>query len=470
MRPADAIADLSGRDLTFTVDFTTDELRTRRARIAALIGPGTHLLVPSAPPVPEDRRVQDASFYYFTGLEIRHAYLLVEGGSGRSSLFVPGRDAMTGEEPGNRIGIEDAARIRERVGVEEVSPASLLTQSLAPVRQLYLPHAEVEGGGATRFGANGCAARREAEEWDQAEPRHKRLARLLRERIPGVELADACPLTQRLRTIKSPAEVAVLRQAGGLAAAVMVEAMKATRPGIRENRLQAIAEYIFRDQGHCGPGYGVIATGGMRTWDGHYHFNNATLQEDEIVLMDCGPDLRHYSSDTARMWPANGRFSARHRRVYGFIVAYHKALLEAIRPGVLPDVVYAEAASRMAGLCDRPDAPFADMKPIFERMVQRGVRYLNHGVGMSVHDAIDPSWKNEPLRVGFVCALDPMVWCEAEREYIRVEDTIVVTADGCERLTGGAPIEIDEIEELMSRARRGLPVPAQPPADPVFPA
>ena len=449
MSPSDVTSDLCGRDLKFTRDFTVAELRARRQRIAELIGAGAHLLVPAAPPVPEDRRVQDANFYYFSGFEICHAYLLVEGGSGRTSLFVPPRDAMAGEEPGNRVGIEDAAQIRERVGADEVSPSSLLRQALAPVPRLYLPQAEVEGGGATRFGANACAARREAEEWDQAEPRHKRMIRLLRERLPGVALEDACPLINRLRTIKSPAEIAVLRQAGQLSATVMIEAMKVTRPGIVENRLHAIAEYVFRDRGHCGPGYGVIATGGTRTWDRHYHVNNATLRDGEMVLMDCGPDLRHYTSDIARMWPVNGVFDPWHRQVYGLIAEYHKTLLRLIRPGVLPADIYAEAARRMAALCANPASGLAGARPLLDRMIARNVRYLNHGVGLSVHDAIDPAWRDEPLREGFVCALDPMIWCEDEHEYIRVEDTIVVTADGCERLTGDAPFEIDAVEALM---------------------
>ena len=460
MKPADVVTDVCGRDLKFTRDFTVAELRSRRQRIAEQIGAGAQLLVAAAPPVPEDRRVQDANFYYFSGLETYHSYLLVEGDTGRTTVFVPPRDATESEEPGNRVGLEDAALIRERVGADEVLPPAMLAGRLAPVKRLYLPHAEVEGGGATRFGANGCANRRAAEEWDQAEPRHQRLIRLLKQRFPGMEIADACPLVNRLRTIKSPAEIAVLRQAGQLSAAVMIEGMKATRPGIVENRLHAIAEFIFRDQGHCGTGYGVIATGGVRTWDGHYHFNNATLREDEIVLMDCGPDLRHYSSDIARMWPVNGVFSPWHRRVYGFIAEYHKVLLSLIRPGVLPADIYAEAARRMGALCAAAAAPYADMRGIFEQMVARAVRYLNHGVGLSVHDAIDSTWRDQPLREGFVCALDPMVWCEPQHEYIRVEDTIVVTAGGCERLTGAAPFEIAEIEALMAGRHRppdGMP-------------
>jgi Xaa-Pro aminopeptidase len=445
-----AIVDRSPVDLLFTRDFTADELRGRREAIASQIGEGAHLLVVSAPPMPRDVSIQDAVFYYFSGLETCHSYLLVEGGTGRSTLFLPSRDTMAGE-PQNRLGFEDAELIRERLQVETVLASTELTAALSGVKVVYTPHAEVEGGGATRFGANGCANRRAEEEWDQAEPSHKRLVRLLKERVPGIRIEDACPLVNSMRKIKSPAEIEVLRQAGHLSATVMIEAMKATRPGITENRLQAIAEYVFRDQGHCGLGYGVIAAGGKRTWDGHYHFNNMTLRDDDVVLMDCGPDLRHYTSDIARVWPVNGVFDAWHRQVYGLILAYHKTLLSLVCPGALAADIYEEAARRMVAQCEAPDCAFAEQRPLLDQMIEKGVRYLNHAVGLSVHDAVE-KWQDEPLREGFVCVVDPMVWCDAQHEYIRVEDTIVVTADGCERLTGVAPIEIEEIEALVGSA------------------
>jgi len=232
----------------------------------------------------------------------------------------------------------------------------------------------------------------------------------------------------------------------------MIASMQATRPGVTENRLQAIAEYIFRDQGHCAPGYGIIAASGRNIWNGHYHRNNATLRDGDVVLMDCGPDLRHYSSDIARIWPVSGTFSDWHRRVYGMISQYHKTLLELIRPGVLEADIYAVAAQRMLDLCGAPGSPYARELPLVEQMIARKVGYLNHAVGLSVHDSVDKSWHEQPLRPGFVCVVDPMVWCEPERQYIRVEDTIVVTDDGCERLTGAAPYEITAIEALMAAA------------------
>ena len=443
--------DISGRDLLFTRDFTAQELKARRQTIAGKMGEGAHLLIAGAPPTPGGRPVQDASFYYFCGLETRHSYLLLDGKDAHTTLFLPSRETMAGEDA-NKLGFEDAELIKQRLQVDAVVASTELTAALSKVRTLYTPFAELEGGGATRFAANGCAKRREEEEWDQAEPRHKRLVRLLNERFPDMEVMDACPLTNDMRTIKSPAEIEVLRQAGQLSANVMIESMKITRPGVTENRLNAMAEYIFRDQGHCGVYGGVIAAGGKRTWDGHYNFNNATLRDGDVVLMDCGPDLRHYTSDIARFWPVNGTYSEWHRGVYGFIVEYHKTLLSLIRPGALAADIYTEAARIMASKCKDPASPFGDQTPLLNQMVEKNVSYLNHGVGMSMHDATGP-WRDRPLKAGIVCVVDPMVWCEPQHEYIRVEDTIVITEDGCDRLTGAAPFEIADIEAVMAQSR-----------------
>ena len=436
-------------DLFFTPDFTAEELATRRQRIAAEIDPEARLLIAAAPPVPHDHPMQDASFYYFAGMETCHSYLLVDGGTGKSQLFLPSRDTIDGL-PENKLGFEDAQLIKDRMGFDHVGPTTELTGALQGTKLVFTPFHEVEGGGATMFGANGCAKRRAAEEWDAAEPRVDRLKRLLAEKIAGVKIEDAGPMIREMRTIKSPAEIALLHKAGKIAAAAVIEAMKTTRPGITETRLQAVGEYVYRDLGHCGPAYGWIVAGAQRTWDGHYHYNNGSLNDGDVVLMDCGPDLRHYTSDIARVWPVNGTFDEWHRRTCGFLVEYHKALLAEIRPGVLAKEVYERADQKMASLCLEPGTPWHDRKDLFEQMVKRGVGYLNHGVGLSVHDPIG-QWRDVPLREGFVCVCDPMAWCEQKHEYLRVEDTFVVTADGGMSLTGDAPFELDDIERTMKQ-------------------
>lgn len=445
--PRNRVQDLSRRELFFSQDFSAEEFKGRRATLARKIGKGSHALVCSAPPVARGEEFQDALFYYLCGLETKHTYLLIGGQGGRTTIFIPSREE-SGEAPADALGHEDAALIKKRLLVAAVKPVSEMTQHLRRVKTLYTPHAPAEGGGATRWAAGGCARKRMEHEWDQAEPQDVRFRRLLNERFPGLAARDLCPIIDEMRTIKSPAEIALLRQAGQLSALALIEAMKATRPGTTETQLQAIAEYVFRHYGHCGKGYGIIAASGTNTWQGHYGRNNETLRDGEVVLMDCGPDLRHYTSDIARVWPVSGAYDPWQRRVYGLITEYHKVLLNLIGPGRTPGEIYAEAAKVMKRKVKSRTFPCRNVTRLLQQMIRKGVRYLNHPVGLSVHDAAGP-WKEQPLRAGFVVAVDPMVWCEPQHHYIRVEDTIVVTRDGCERLTGEAPFEPDAIEALM---------------------
>ena len=212
-------------------------------------------------------------------------------------------------EPWDKLGFEEADMVTERLGFDEVKPVDEMNTHLKKITTLFLPHAELEGGGVTRFLANGYAHKREDDEWDGAKPRHKLLIEKIKEQHPQINIEDCSEIIGRMRRIKSDAEIEVLRQGGHLSALIMIESMKATRPGMCESELEAIAKYIYSAYGNCDLGYGVIAAAGKRIVNGHYHFNNATIKEDDVILMDCGPDLRHYSSDIARIWPVNGKFS-----------------------------------------------------------------------------------------------------------------------------------------------------------------
>ena len=80
---------------------------------------------------------------------------------------------------------------------------------------------------------------------------------------------------------------------------------------------------------------------------------------------------------------------------------------------------------------------------------------LSHPVGMAVHD--DGRYHHRPLVPGTAFAVDPQMWIPEERLYIRVEDTVVVTADGIENLTSAAPLELDEVEAVMRDGGMQLP-------------
>lgn len=443
--------NVSGQDRLFSRDFTTEELKGRRRKLAQTVGKDACILIPAAPAQAGHRACQDATFYYFTGLDVLQAFLLIRGDGGHSTVFLPTRDEVEGE-PEDRLGFEEADLVKQRLAFDAVRPIDQMGAALAGITKLYLPFAESEGGGVTRFQASACARKRAETEWDGVEPRHQVLLRTLGERFPSMQIEDASDMIGRMRRIKSPAEIEVLRQAGHLSALIMNEGMKATRPGLCESHLEAIAKYIYSAYGNCDLGYGVIAASGKRIVNGHYHFNNSIIQDGEVVLMDCGPDLRHYSSDIARIWPVSGTYSDWHRQIYGFIVEYHKVLISLIKPGIFAQDAYAEARARMRRDYVPRFFPDGNLPEPIDGMLSRGGPY-NHCVGLSVHDFVG-KWRDEIIEEGMVFVVDPMAMFRDRQQYIRVEDTIVVTRDGCERLTGAAPIELDEVEALMKQPSR----------------
>ncbi|HLJ54461.1 MAG TPA: M24 family metallopeptidase, partial [Chthonomonadaceae bacterium] len=174
--------------------------------------------------------------------------------------------------------------------------------------------------------------------------------------------------------------------------------------------------------------------------------NDHRLQDGELVLMDYAPDFGCYTSDIGRTWPVNGRYSAVQRELYGFIVEYHKTLLEVIKPGRLPEEVRLEAAARMRPLVEAGRWS----SPAYEAAARRCLDFkghLSHPVGMAVHDV--GQYHDRPLAPGTVFALDPQMWVPEEQLYIRVEDTVAITESGLDNLTAAAPLELDEVERTL---------------------
>jgi len=274
-----------------------------------------------------------------------------------------------------------------------------------------------------------------------------RLMDRVKEIAPGAEVMDLSPMLQRMRLIKSSGEIAMMRRAGELSVRAALAAMKATRAGMLEYQLQGPAEAVYLEAGARGGSYRPIIAGGKNIWMMHYWRNNSRLLDGDLVLFDYAPDLGNYTSDIGRMWPVNGRFSAEQREVYGFVVEYHKVLLSLIRAGKMAEDVLREGAERM-----RPKIAKWFSKEILREGAAKlleSKRPLSHGVGMTVHEA--GSWKERPMEEGLVFAVDPEFVVSELKMYVRCEDTVVVTKNGCENLTSSAAVEIEEIEKVLRR-------------------
>jgi Xaa-Pro aminopeptidase len=434
-------------------DFPVDEFLARRARVMDAIGREAVAIVQGAPGVDGFKVFRQSNdFYYLTGLESPHAYLVLDGRSRRTTLYLSHRDAAIERSTGTVWSAEDADEVKRLTGVDAVAPVERLSRDtfgtmLRPPRPaLYVPFSPAEGEAQSRDELLGHQAGVAADPWDGRPSREAHFQRLLADRYPALERRDLTPVLDAMRYVKSPREIALIRKASLLAGLGILEAMKSTRPGVSEYQVAAVARFIFLANGARFEGYNPIAGGGTNAWMGHYSRNLDPLKAGDMVLMDYAPDLRYYTSDVTRMWPVSGTYSDAQRTLARFILEYRQAFFRYIRPGVTPDEVLARARRDMEGVLAKTTFASAGHRKAAEEMLSfRG--HLQHPVGMTVHDP-GAIW-GKPFEEGVVFTVDPMMWIPDEKLYVRMEDTIVVTKDGIENFTPDLASTPEEIEAVM---------------------
>lgn len=435
-------------------DFPPDEFAARRDQVFDHIGDGAVALIQgAAAPRGISLFRQSNSFYYLCGLEVPHAYLLLDGRDRSTTLFLPHLNPDRERHEGRAWSVEDADSVKALTGADAVMGverlAAYFTWDLVrlPAPVLYTPSSPAEGTTGMRDELIGGSAGIASDPWDGRGTREGHFRWLLAERFPQFEVRDLSPILDDLRMIKSPREIELIRQASRLAGLGLMEAMRSTAPGVFEYQLAAAARYIHAINGAPREAYSPIVGGGTNAWFGHYYRNDARLADGDLVLMDYAPEFRFYTSDVTRMWPVNGSYNDDQRRLCAFILEFHRALLNRIRPGVTVDQILDGAADHMRGVLDG----ITFSKPIYQEAAESAVRWrghLSHPVGMAVHDV--GNYKAHKLEPGMVFAVDPMMWIEAERLYIRIEDVVVVTEDGVENLSAFVPSEPNDIEKLMT--------------------
>jgi Xaa-Pro aminopeptidase len=440
----------------YQTDFTAQEFGARRAAIYDAIGRQSLAVVQGASGLPGFSVFRQSNdFYYLTGVESAHAYLLLNGRTRTATLYLPHRDAGRENSEGKTLAAEDSTLVKQLTGIEQVRPLENMAPDFIgadlirpPALALYTPLSPMETGNDSRDELLAAQARSASDPWDGRPSREAHFVRLLKERYPQFEVRDLSPTLDAMRNIKSAAEIALIRQATQLAGQGIMEAMRSTRPGVYEYQLDAAAKYVFYLGGARGDGYASIIGGGTNAFFGHYFRKTDVLRSGDLVLMDYAPDYRYYTSDVTRIWPVNGTFTSAQAALYEFIVAYRDALFRYIKPGVTADDVLDRAAADMKQyLVGKTFASPAHLKAVQEGLAFRG--HFQHPVGMSVHET--GRVRGVPLKAGMVFTIDPMIWIPEERLYIRIEDMALVTDTGVENLSGFVPSALADVERIVGK-------------------
>ncbi len=457
----------------FTSDFPPEEFAGRREKVYDVLGAKAVAVVQGAPtPVGYTRFRQSNDFYYLCGVEIPNAYLLLDGSARKTTLYLPHRNEGRERGEGRVLSAEDAEEVRRLSGVDAVFGTDLLAEQVARLLQrfeglhVFTPLFPPEGGAESRDLALRRVAELGSDPWDQSPSRAGRFVALLKERFPNATVDDLSPALDRLRVVKSAREIAVIRKATRLADLALLEAMRSTGPGQYEHELDGLAKFIYYRNGAQGDAYYSLIASGPNAWWPHYNAGKRKMVDGDFLLMDYAPDYDYYMSDVTRMWPVNGRYTRAQRDLYGFYLACYRAILKAIRPGVMPPAAMREAAAEMEKILAsskfskeiyrKAARQFVDE---YEKGASRPGAALGHWVGMATHD---DGPHDAALAPGNVFTIEPALRVPEEKIYIRLEDVIVIGDKTAEIVSHVTPEDPDAIEKVMKE--EGL-LKKYPPAD-----
>jgi len=434
------------------------EFKRRRTALMSLMSQDSIAVIPAAGTKTRNRDTeylfrQDSDFYYLTGFSEPDAVLVLAPGRSHGEVIVFCRERHARAElyDGERLGPDRAAQILD---VDDGFPAAdlddILPGMLEGRERIYLSlgdHPEFEN-------------------------RLLQWVKGIRDResggaMPPGELFALKHLLHEQRLTKSAAEIRLMRTAAEITCGGHRRAMQACRPGMTESQLEAELIYEFMRQGARTTAYPSIVGGGHNACVLHYVDNASTLRKNDLVLIDAGCEYQHYASDVTRTFPVGGRFSKLQAIVYEIVLAANQAAIAACQPGALFMDPHQIALNTMIeGLIDL-DLLDGELEEVLERETYRIFcpHNTSHWLGMDVHDVgdyrVDGAWR--PLEPGMVLTIEPGIYIprgevtahlpDALRGIgIRIEDDVLITAEGPEVLTREAPKEIRDIEKLMARS------------------
>ena len=368
---------------------------------------------------------QESNFYYLTGVEIPMAVLILDGRNDTAILFLaPARTGRIAIYNGPTIGPGPEA-VAE-FGITDVRSVDKLESSLKELLPEGAAVYTVLGRERPSFGPVASLP------WAGSVSTTELVQGWLEKAVPGHEIKNIKPEIDDLRRVKTPWEIARMEEACRIAGEAHIAAFKATHPGITEAEIEGICAAVFLKNGALRYGYTAIVGAGPNNCILHYPDSAAVADDGELVLMDFGPDYRYYISDITRTWPVNGKFSPEQRKVYLDVLEIQQKLIDFVKPGVSIDDVYALH------------------KKLSEEMGY-GENFIHgpgHYLGIDVHDVGDNS---KPMVPGVIVTIEPGVYFIDKGWGIRIEDDILVTADGRRNLSADIPRHPDEIEALMNK-------------------
>jgi Xaa-Pro aminopeptidase len=284
----------------------------------------------------------------------------------------------------------------------------------------------------------------------EVETRDDRFRNMVANKFSAKEIKKVAPIMHELRSIKSETEIALIQNACNITEKGFRRILPFIKPGVMEYEIEAELIHEFLKNRSSGFAYAPILGSARNSCVLHYGENNNECQDGDILLMDFGAEYANYTSDMTRTIPVNGKFSDRQKAVYNSVLHVMKEATNMLRPGTMFKEYNKEVGRIMEleliklGLLNQHDVQKQDSdKPLYKQYFMHGT---SHYLGLDTHDVGDMEWE---IKEGMVFTCEPGIYILGEELGVRLENDILVTANGPDDLMKNIPIEADEIESLM---------------------
>lgn len=369
-----------------------------------------------------------ANFYYLTGFTQPEAILMITKMNGKVSetLFIDHPD----ERSKRWLGIfYTTESVKEETAIENVVYLEKFEGSIPLFRKPDLidnVYVDLASWGMP-FSQN---------------PDQEFAARIQRS-YPTVHFYNTFHDLSIMRQVKSAEEIALHRRACVITEEGVKNMLRHLKPGMYEYEAEAYFDFSLKTNNarHAFP---TIAASESNACSMHYSANDRKMEDGDMILFDLGAEWNYYASDVSRTYPVSGHFSEQQRALYNVVLKGLEAAIEATKPGrpknELEDLskqVMAEELMKL-GMIEEP-----------EEIMNYYFHGSGHYIGLYTHDVGDDS---AVLEEDMVFTLEPGLYFDDLKLGIRIEDTLVVTKDGCEVLSGNIPKTVEEIEAFMSNA------------------
>lgn len=411
-----------------------------------------------------DRRVQDPSLLYLTGINQPGVVLVLDPvARGRASceiLFLPQVDRRKEFWEGAMLGVGDAAQLQAMqilTGIQDIRPFSELWEYLAQrLPRLRRNHCfclwNENQGKATQ---------------DQLFRFKTRFQTFLRRHVPAMQLRNAMEIHLAQRVILDAERIKAFRLAVRYTKASLMELLSRFSSCSNEREVRVLLDACMQKFSSEGLHFPTIVAAGDQACILHYQKSDEPLESGRLVLLDFGLRVGEVGTDVSRTIPVNGRFNPLQKLLYQIVLDTLKFHQKQVRPGETLQTLNARA---WIFLETQLQERFIDLGGAMQRAyepakVRPGDWIAPHGIshliGEQVHEGdLYGRYKQEPLRAGMVISNEPGLYglfeitldgvFYSEQIGIRIEDDLLLTPKGCTNLTRQIPREIHEIETWMS--------------------